>query len=203
MPSATARVTADTVRTRCGAWHSSVSPNASDCRSARSPTRWRRCRRSAHRRATTGTSCRGVGCRGSTSRSPRWSCCAIVSTAASGAGACRWRRASCTTPPIGRRGVVRALVTCSVIRSRPAPCTHHVDEVVVIEGLPRGSRCVGQTGFESFDGPAATFDVRVVRGEHAHLGSGLFDDPADVLGGIRGEAHLPSHVLARSQRECL
>ena len=138
-----ARVTAAIGPTCCGVSPSSASPSGSGCRSARSPTRSGRCRRSEHRHATTGTSCRADGCRGSTSRSPRWSCFAIASTVASAADACRSIPASCTTSVTGLLAAAPAPATCSVTRSRREPSrrdgaeagAHQVDEVVVVEGL--------------------------------------------------------------------
>ena len=50
---------------------------------------------------------------------------------------------------------------------------HHLDPVVG----DRGQRCL-----EALDRLASAFDVGVVGGEQAHLGTRLLDDPADVLG---------------------
>ena len=80
---------------------------------------------------------------------------------------------------------------------------HQVDEVVVVEGVASGHVGVGERRLESLDRAAAAFDVRVVRGEQAHLGAGLLDDPPDVLGRVRRGPDLPAHVLARAHRELL
>ena len=42
---------------------------------------------------------------------------------------------------------------------RAEPGAHHVDEVVVVEGLPCGRRRVGQAGLEALDGTTAALDM--------------------------------------------
>ena len=99
--SATGRVTVVIDPMRCAALRSSRSPSGSGCRSAR----WRGAGSLPSSRTPTSddwNELRVDGCHGSTSRSPPWNCCAIDSTGASAADACRSIRASCTTPVIGR-----------------------------------------------------------------------------------------------------
>src|SRR5262245_34310605 len=80
---------------------------------------------------------------------------------------------------------------------------HQVDEVVAVEALLLRLRGPFEARLEALDRVAAALDVRVVGREEADLVAGLLDDPADVLGRVRGRADLPPHVFARAELELL
>src|SRR4051812_18134135 len=72
-----------------------------------------------------------------------------------------------------------------------------VGEVAGVERVAAGLVGDGKAGVETLDRVAATFDVRVVRGEHRHLRPQLLDDPAGGLVRVRRRADLPPDELAR------
>jgi hypothetical protein len=80
---------------------------------------------------------------------------------------------------------------------------HQVDEVVGVEPLADVVGPVAEALLEALDRAAATLDVRVVGVEQAAPRAGLVDDPADVLGGVRRDAHLALDVLAGPERQLL
>ena len=73
---------------------------------------------------------------------------------------------------------------------------HQVDEVVGIEALHRLRAASGQGFVKALERRTATFDMRVVGGEHRHLRAGLGDDPAGVLMRIGRDAQLALGDLA-------
>ena len=92
----------------------------------------------------------------------------------------------------------RRVAQLAVARGAVDRGAHEVDEVVAVEGLAHRVGRVAEAGLEALDRPAAALDVRVVGGEQRHLGAGLLDDPAHVLGGVRRGADLVAHELARA-----
>src|SRR5213080_3295532 len=78
-----------------------------------------------------------------------------------------------------------------------------VGEVAGVERVATRFVAAREAGVEALDRVAATFDVRVVRGEHRHLGPQLLDDPPGRLVRVRRRADLPSDELARQQRQVL
>src|SRR5438045_3170087 len=74
---------------------------------------------------------------------------------------------------------------------------HEIFEVRSVELLAHVLRRIAERRFEALQRLAATFDVREVRREHAHVVAGLLDDPADIFGRVRRGADLAAHVVAR------
>ena len=92
---------------------------------------------------------------------------------------------------------------CAHAASRDAGAAHQEQEVVDIERSAHVLAGVAQRRLEALDRLAPPFDVGIVRREHHQVGAALLDDPADVLGRVRREAHLSVDVLARAQRQRL
>ena len=76
-------------------------------------------------------------------------------------------------------------------------------EVRPVEAIAGVGIEMGDLGIEATQRIAAAFDMGVVGGEHADLGSGLLDDPACRFGGIRRDPHLASHVVRRGEAQPL
>src|SRR4051794_36273818 len=78
-----------------------------------------------------------------------------------------------------------------------------VGEVAGVERVVTRLVAAREAGVEPLDRVATTLDVRVVRGEHRHLGPQLLDDPTRRLVRVRRRADLAPDELARKQRQVL